>query len=316
MVEAYVAAGFVKIHLDASMGCAGEPAALAGRDRGRAGGGAGRGGRDGGRARRRPPPSTSSAPRCRSPGGALEVIEHLEPTAARGRAADLGRAPRGVRRGGSGRRRWSASSRMVVQPGVEFGHENVVIYDAGAGAGAERRPGPAAGAGVRGAFHRLPAGGEPARLVEDGFAILKVGPALTFALREALYGLDEIATALDPTGAEPSLAGAMEQADAGRPRLLAAPTIPGTPERAAGAAPLQLQRPHPLLLAGARGRGGGRAAAGPAGGDGRAGDAGQPVPADALPAGGRGALPARPRVLLLEAVRDVLRRYASACGRT
>ena len=28
MVEAYVAAGFRKIHLDASMGCAGEPAAL------------------------------------------------------------------------------------------------------------------------------------------------------------------------------------------------------------------------------------------------------------------------------------------------
>ena len=27
-------------------------------------------------------------------------------------------------------------------------------------------------------------------LVEDGFAILKVGPGLTFALREALYGLD------------------------------------------------------------------------------------------------------------------------------
>ena len=32
-----------------------------------------------------------------------------------------------------------------------------------------------------------------AALVEDGFAILKVGPGLTFALREALYGLDAIA---------------------------------------------------------------------------------------------------------------------------
>jgi CHAD domain-containing protein len=37
-----------------------------------------------------------------------------------------------------------------------------------------------------------------AALVRDGFAILKVGPALTFALREALYGLDLIAAALDP----------------------------------------------------------------------------------------------------------------------
>ncbi|MGO7638701.1 class II D-tagatose-bisphosphate aldolase non-catalytic subunit, partial [Rhizobium leguminosarum] len=33
-------------------------------------------------------------------------------------------------------------------------------------------------------------------LVDCGFAILKVGPGLTFALREALYGLDAIADVL------------------------------------------------------------------------------------------------------------------------
>ena len=33
--------------------------------------------------------------------------------------------------------------------------------------------------------------------MRDDFAILKVGPGLTFALREALYGLDQIAAALD-----------------------------------------------------------------------------------------------------------------------
>src|SRR5690606_19846600 len=33
-------------------------------------------------------------------------------------------------------------------------------------------------------------------LVDDGFAILKVGPGLTFALREALYGLDATAREL------------------------------------------------------------------------------------------------------------------------
>ncbi len=37
-----------------------------------------------------------------------------------------------------------------------------------------------------------------AALVRDGFAILKVGPGLTFALREALYGLDHIADLLFP----------------------------------------------------------------------------------------------------------------------
>ena len=33
-------------------------------------------------------------------------------------------------------------------------------------------------------------------LVDDGFGILKVGPGITFALREALYGLDDIVDAL------------------------------------------------------------------------------------------------------------------------
>ena len=47
-----------------------------------------------------------------------------------------------------------------------------------------------------------------AALVRDGFAILKVGPGLTFALREALYGLDCIAAVLD--GEPPALAAAME----------------------------------------------------------------------------------------------------------
>jgi D-tagatose 6-phosphate 4-epimerase len=47
-------------------------------------------------------------------------------------------------------------------------------------------------------------------LVRDGFAILKVGPWLTFALREALYGLDCIARVLDPTSTEDALPAAME----------------------------------------------------------------------------------------------------------
>ena len=52
MVAAYVEAGFRKIHLDASMGCAGEPAALADADHRRARRRARRG-RRGSRGRRR-----------------------------------------------------------------------------------------------------------------------------------------------------------------------------------------------------------------------------------------------------------------------
>src|SRR6185437_8648500 len=47
-----------------------------------------------------------------------------------------------------------------------------------------------------------------AALVQDGFAILKVGPRLTFAMREALYGLDAIAGTLRPSRS--SLVDAME----------------------------------------------------------------------------------------------------------
>ena len=36
------------------------------------------------------------------------------------------------------------------------------------------------------------------QLVEDGFAILKVGPALTFAMREVLYALEDIEGQLVP----------------------------------------------------------------------------------------------------------------------
>jgi len=80
-----------------------------------------------------------------------------------------------------------------VQPGVEFGNENVISYI------------PERAAALSAALSDLPGLVFEAhstdyqtqealrRLVLDGFAILKVGPGLTFALREAYYGLDRIA---------------------------------------------------------------------------------------------------------------------------
>ena len=47
-------------------------------------------------------------------------------------------------------------------------------------------------------------------LVEDGFRILKVGPELTFALREALFALDLIASDLVPGYGDRPLMRAME----------------------------------------------------------------------------------------------------------
>jgi D-tagatose 6-phosphate 4-epimerase len=86
---------------------------------------------------------------------------------------------------------------LVVQPGVEFGNENVVPYA------------PDLARALVAALPDLPMLFEAhstdyqtpealAALVQDGFGILKVGPGLTFALREALYGLDHIADVLHP----------------------------------------------------------------------------------------------------------------------
>ena len=98
-----------------------------------------------------------------------------------------------------------------MQPGVEFGNANVVGYD--------REKSRALSA----ALSHMPqfvfeahstdyqSAGALRALVEDGFAILKVGPWLTFAMRETLYGLDHIAQVLDPTFAEHGLIAAMER---------------------------------------------------------------------------------------------------------
>lgn len=79
---------------------------------------------------------------------------------------------------------------VVVQPGVEFGSEQVFVYDrenAGALTQAART------------YPRIVLEGhstdyQPRRalreMVQDGIAILKVGPALTFACREALFALE------------------------------------------------------------------------------------------------------------------------------
>jgi len=48
-------------------------------------------------------------------------------------------------------------------------------------------------------------------LVQDGYVILKVGPGLTFVLREAFYGLDGIAEELFPGKRDETLRATMER---------------------------------------------------------------------------------------------------------
>lgn len=112
---------------------------------------------------------------------------------------------------------WERVIALVVQPGVEFGDETVHEYDRSAAIPLVRYI-----EGVPGLVYEAHSTDyqplEALRaLVEDHFAILKVGPALTFALREAVFALADIETAL---GLEPT-SGIREAFDAA---MLANPT--------------------------------------------------------------------------------------------
>jgi D-tagatose 6-phosphate 4-epimerase len=193
MIEAYAAAGYRKLHLDCSMGCAGEPAALPDTET------AQRAARLAARAEAARPGAAlyiigTEVP---TPGGATEGLDHLavtRPDAVRAtyrvhEAAFAAQAPSA----------WARVIAMVVQPGVEFGHADVAIYRR-----SEARSLSATLADLPGlVFEAHSTDYQPEEclraLVEDGFPILKVGPGLTFALRETFYGLDAIAAALQPS---------------------------------------------------------------------------------------------------------------------
>ena len=187
MVAAYVQAGFTKIHLDASMSCADDPTPLSTPT-----------------IASRAAALAATAERHRAdhvlayvvgtevpvPGGATEHVEDLEPTTPSDAAETVAEHRRAFEAAGIS----AAFARvigLVVQPGVEFGHENVVLY----------QPAPARdlvaarkNLGLLYEAHSTDYQSPEAlaALVRDGFGILKVGPWLTFALREALYGLDLI----------------------------------------------------------------------------------------------------------------------------
>jgi len=207
MIEAYARAGFAKLHLDTSMGCAGEPAALSDETIAKraaalakiAEGASGEG----------PAPVYIIGTEVPVPGGAQHALDSLEVTRPEAalRTVDVHRKAFGA---AGLEAAYERVVGVVVQPGVEFGSAEVIAYKP---QNAKRLT--AALASLPGfVFEAHSTDYQPAAcldaLVKDGFAILKVGPWLTFALREALYGLDAIARFLDPAPADDGLLAAME----------------------------------------------------------------------------------------------------------
>ncbi|RBP17670.1 tagatose-bisphosphate aldolase noncatalytic subunit [Roseiarcus fermentans] len=207
MIEAYARAGFAKLHLDASMGCAGESAALPDEvvaERAAALAEVAEAARPEGQE-----PVYVIGTEVPTPGGAQHALDSLSVTRPEAalRTVDVHR--QAFRAKGLDAA-FARAIGVVVQPGVEFGNAEVVAYRPD-----EARELVASLALMPGfVFEAHSTDYQPAAalgaLVRDGFAILKVGPWLTFALREALYGLDAIAAALDPARAADGLPATME----------------------------------------------------------------------------------------------------------
>ncbi|SDK99075.1 tagatose-bisphosphate aldolase noncatalytic subunit [Franzmannia pantelleriensis] len=191
MVAAYAAAGFTKLHLDASMPCGDDPTTL---DDATVAARAVR------LARAAEQAASERRDRLRYvigtevpvPGGAQEHLDTLAVTGTDELQTTL-ETHRAVFAAEGVAEAWSRVRAVVVQPGVEFGHTEVIDFV------------PAAAAELSTAIHAWPDLVFEAHstdyqtpqayraLVQGHFAILKVGPALTFALREALFALDHIA---------------------------------------------------------------------------------------------------------------------------
>ena len=192
LVEAYVAAGFTKLHLDCTFSCADDPTPITddlAADR----------------ATRliRVAEETINSQGVVSelryvigtevpvPGGAHETLGELQPTTRDAARATLQRHHQAVAAQGLDHV-WPRIMALVVQPGVEFDHLRVVDYQR------ERTW------ELRQVLDDEPdmvfeahstdyqTIGALAALVEDHWAVLKVGPGLTFALREALFALAAI----------------------------------------------------------------------------------------------------------------------------
>lgn len=195
LVEQYVTAGFRKIHLDCSMACAGDAAALgdeliAERNAAlceiaeaawtRAGG---------------DPPVYIVGSEVPVPGGAHESLGELAVTTPEAANATLFAHRRAFARHGVDAA-WQRVVGLVVQPGVEFSHDQVIDYDRAKAAALshsiESVPGVIFEA--HSTDYQTPVALEA--MVQDHFAILKVGPGVTFALREAFWALNDMAREL------------------------------------------------------------------------------------------------------------------------
>ncbi|MHB1701850.1 MAG: D-tagatose-bisphosphate aldolase, class II, non-catalytic subunit [Acidobacteriaceae bacterium] len=210
MVRMYVEAGFTKIHLDASMRCGDDPAIVPDEDMAKRAAvlcGAAES------ARKRlslPPVVYVVGTEVPTPGGATHSLGSLEITQCDAAERTLAAHRRAFHDAGLDAA-WQRVIAIVVQPGVEFDHNSVVDYEPEKAAHLQDflRSHPELVMEAHSSDYQRPQA--YADLIRDGFSILKVGPGLTFALREALYSLAAIERELVPDAERSRLVETMEE---------------------------------------------------------------------------------------------------------
>ncbi len=200
LVREHVKAGYRKIHLDASMKCAddedtlplpvGVAAARAAKLAWHAEAAYEASGHPG------DPPVYVIGTEVPVPGGAQEAGETLSVTSPKDLDETIAMTKKAflaLRLGAA----WERVIAVVAQPGVEFGDSEVHVYDSEEA----RRLTESIQSHPNLVFEGHSTDYQPisalSRLVADHFAILKVGPALTFAFREAIFALENIEKELE-----------------------------------------------------------------------------------------------------------------------
>ena len=217
LIRSYVAAGFKKIHLDCSMSCQGDPVPLT----------------DAIVAERAARLAKIAEQTCIAhfgesdlvyvigtevpvPGGAHETLTELAVTTPEAARATLEAHRHAFEKQGLNAI-WPRIIALVVQPGVEFDHTHIIDYQSQKAVALSKMVEACDTLVFEAHSTDYQTPQSLRQLVKDHFAILKVGPALTFALRETLFSLAAIEEELLPAKACSDLRHVLESVMLDRP---------------------------------------------------------------------------------------------------
>lgn len=191
LIDQYVRAGFRKIHLDCSMSCQGDPQPLDDHTVATRAAHLCQVAEQAWQATGGEPPVYIIGTEVPVPGGAQEGLSSLTPTSVAAASNTVEVHQQAFGQAGLGHV-WPRIIALVVQPGVEFDHHNVIAFDAEQAQALSQYVESHPGMLYEAHSTDYQTDKHLQQLVKHHFAILKVGPWLTFALREACWALDAI----------------------------------------------------------------------------------------------------------------------------